>query len=175
LRPLLDERRAALRDYAVAGSLAWNEDSSNEDISLARNRLRRRLLGDLQQINPAAVDNVARAAALMREEEEWLDDLAVGAMQELRREDDFPGARTLCEEGLAALPRPLRRRVVRRAIEEVRGHCRGISGDHVEWIVGGCETSLRARDLPGVRVTRDGARVRFMPLQGRRLARPRTG
>jgi len=175
VRPLLEQPRAALLDHARSRALAWNEDSSNNDISLARNRLRRRILSDLQQINARAVDNVARGAELMREEEEWLDEVAARAFEEVSIEEEFPGGMALREEQLAALPRPLRRRVVRRAIELVRGHCRGISHEHVEWVVAAGEKGFAARDLPGVRVTRDGARVRFLPLDGRQLARPQTG
>ncbi len=175
LRPLLDERRAGLREHATGRDLEWREDSSNEDLSLARNRLRRRLLADLQQINPAAVDNVARAALMMREEEEWLDGLAAEAFERLVVDEDFPGARTLDAEGLTSLPRPLRRRVARLAIEKVRGHCRGISREHVEWVVDAAGTDATARDLPGVRVQRNGLRLTFLPLEGRRLASPHKG
>jgi tRNA(Ile)-lysidine synthase TilS/MesJ len=170
LRPLLDCRRADLRAYATARALPWGEDSSNEDISLARNRLRRRLLADLQQINPGAVENVARAASLLADEEEWLDELSATALADLTVEEPFDGAVALRAEGLDELPRPLRRRVVRQAIEEVRGHRRGIAFEHVEWVV---ETrDGAARDLPGVRVIRKEETVRFLPLAGRRLATP---
>ena len=171
VRPLLGLRRGELRDYARARSLRWGEDSSNEDISLSRNRLRLRLLGELQQIHPAAVGNVARAAALLREEEEWLDALAKEAFDAVVDIEEHPGGVALREDELAAVPRPLRRRIVRRAIESVRGDCRGISHEHVEWVIdaGGPEKAC-ARDLPGVRVKRERGLVRLLPLQGRRLA-----
>jgi len=173
VRPLLDCRRADLRAYATSRSLRWGEDSSNQDISHARNRLRRRLLADLQQINPAAVDNVARAAVLLQEDEEWLDELAAEATERIVVEEPYPGGRALHAGELAALPRPLQRRVVRRVIEQVRGHCRGISCEHVDWVLdpdGGI-----ARDLPGVRVKREEQDLRFLPLAGRRLAIPNIG
>jgi tRNA(Ile)-lysidine synthase len=168
LRPLLEVRRAELRAYAAARNLAWGEDSTNDDISLARNRLRHRLLADLQQINSAAVDNVARAAGLLHEEEEWLDRLAGEALAGVRVEEPHTGGIALHAERLAGLPRPLQRRVVRCALEQVRGHCRGIAHEHVEWVIGAGEEP--ARDLPGVRVRREAGQVRFLPLSNRRLA-----
>lgn len=176
VRPLLDRQRAELRVYATARRLEWGEDSSNQDISLARNRLRRRLLSDLQQINPAVVGNVARAAGLLQEEEEWLDTLAAEALAAVVTDEEYPGAMALNAAAMAQLPRPLRRRVVRRAIGEVRGHCRGISHEHVEWVID-AEAVERssARDLPGVRVRCDSGVVRFLPLDGRRLAAPEFG
>jgi tRNA(Ile)-lysidine synthase len=176
VRPLLGRQRAELRAYATTRSLEWREDSSNEDISLARNRLRRRLLSDLQQINPAAVGNVARAASLLQAEEEWLDTVAAEALAAVVTDEEYPGAMALNAEAFAQLPRPLQRRVVRRVIEEVRGHCRGISHEHVEWVVDAADVdSNAARDLPGVRVRRERDVVRFLPLHARRLATPKTG
>lgn len=173
VRPLLDRRRDELRAHARTHGLRWAEDASNDDISLARNRLRRRVLVDLQQINPAAVDNVARAAMLLHEEEEWLDALAAETAERLDVAEEYPGGMALDRQRLAALARPLQRRVVRHVIEAVRGHCRGISAEHVEWVVD--PDGAPARDLPGVRVRRDKHRICFLPLCGRRLARPGTG
>jgi tRNA(Ile)-lysidine synthase len=173
LRPLLGLRRASLRQYAGARGLPWGEDSTNEDISLARNRLRRRMLSDLQQIHPAAVENVARAARLMQQEEDWLDEHVAGLAAALVVEEDYPGARALSVAGLAELARPLQRRVVRHVIAGVRGHCRGIAYEHVEWVID--NESATARDLPGVRVIKEQDRVRFLPLSGRRLATPGRG
>jgi len=173
LRPLLDCNRAGLRAYARQRGLDWNEDSSNQDVSLSRNRLRRRLLGDLQQINPGAVGNVARAATLLREEDDWLEDLAAQAFDGLRSDDEYPGGTMLDATGLAALPRPLARRVVRGALREVRGHQRDISQEHVEWVLAAVtEGSDASRDLPGVRVRMERRQLRLLPLTGRRLAAP---
>ena len=176
VRPLLDRRRHELRDYARARSLQWNDDSSNEDISLSRNRLRLRLLGELQQIHPAAVNNVVRAAALLREEEEWLDTVTADAFNSVVDVEEYPGGVSLLAAELAAMPRPLQRRVVRRAIETIRGDCRGVSSEHVEWVIDAEPVGRgSAHDLPGVRVKREGGRIRMLPLDGRRLARPSRG
>ncbi|MBU2351519.1 MAG: PP-loop family protein, partial [Alphaproteobacteria bacterium] len=45
LRPLLDERRAALRDLLRARGLDWIEDPANEDLRFARSRARAALRG----------------------------------------------------------------------------------------------------------------------------------
>ena len=121
VRPLLDERRKTLREYLVERSISWREDASNNDISLSRNRLRHRLLGELQQINAGAVGNVARTARLLAEEEDWLEELAAEVLGRIRREEEYAGGVALSPDGLAELALPLQRRVVRRAIEEVRG------------------------------------------------------
>lgn len=172
IRPLLDHRRHELRDYARSRSLEWNEDSSNEDISLSRNRLRLRLLAELQEIHPAAVRNVARATALLREEEEWLDVIAANAFEAVVDIEEHPRGVSLRTPALGSMPRPLQRRVVRRAIASIRGDCRGVSHEHVEWVIDTDRSKkASARDLPGIRVKREGDRIRLLPLVGRRLAK----
>ena len=176
LRPLLGRRRGELRAYADERGLPFSDDPTNDDISLARNRLRHRLLGELLQVNPAAVENISRTAELVREEDDWLEHVASETLGIVAVDEAFPGGLSLDANLLSELPRPLQRRVVRIAIGRVRGHRRGISHEHVESVVGGPDSqSLRARDLPGVRVRRERGRIRLLPLEGRRLARPKTG
>ena len=113
---------------------------------------------------------------MLQAEEEWLDTVAAEALAAVVTDEEYPGAMALNAEAFAQLPRPLQRRVVRRVIEEVRGHCRGISHEHVEWVVDAADVdSNAARDLPGVRVRRERDVVRFLPLHARRLATPKTG
>ena len=179
VRPLLDERRQTLREYALERSLTWREDASNNDISLSRNRLRHRLLSELQQINAGAVGNVARMARLLAEEEDWLEELAAETFARLRRTEEYAGGVALSPAGLAELALPLQRRVVRRAIEEVRGHSRGIGFEHVERVIeaigGAGEAGANATDLPGVRLRVENDRIRLLPLSGRHLGQPHSG
>ena len=171
VRPLLGRRRHELREYALSRSLEWNEDSSNEDVSLSRNRLRLRLLSELEQVHPSAVKNVSRATELLREEEEWLDVIAADAFEEVDVNEHLDGV-SLRKAELGSMPRPLQRRVVRNAIALIRGDCRGISYEHVEWVIDiNHSEKISAHDLPGVRVKREGDHIRLLPLDGRRLAR----
>ena len=172
VRPLLGRRRHELREYALSRSLEWNEDSSNEDVSLSRNRLRLRLLSELEQVHPSAVKNVSRATELLREEEEWLDVIAADAFEEVVDVNEHLDGVSLRKAELGSMPRPLQRRVVRNAIALIRGDCRGISYEHVEWVIDiNHSEKISAHDLPGVRVKREGDHIRLLPLDGRRLAR----
>lgn len=76
LRPLLATPRRALLDYALAHRLVWIDDESNEDLSLARNALRRRVLPEIERLRPGAVANLARAAGRFAAMQRLLDDLA---------------------------------------------------------------------------------------------------
>ena len=90
IRPLLDCRRAILRDYLASRGVPHINDESNGDLSIPRNRVRAELLPFLEQrFNPSIVDVLADEADLARDEWRWMaageDDLWSRAC---RREGD---------------------------------------------------------------------------------------
>src|SRR5215208_2524930 len=68
VRPLLEATRADTEDWCRSRGLPWREDPTNADVRFARARVRHELLGALRSLNPAAELNVARTAALLRDE-----------------------------------------------------------------------------------------------------------
>ncbi|MGV1050309.1 MAG: tRNA lysidine(34) synthetase TilS, partial [Solirubrobacterales bacterium] len=74
-RPLLGTTRAETTAYCEERGLAWREDSSNDEPTYARNRIRAGLLPQLAKAHPAASANVLRTAELLRDEAEVLDAL----------------------------------------------------------------------------------------------------
>jgi len=135
VRPLLEVDRKEVIDYLQTRGLPWREDSSNQDPRFARNRIRHELLPRLsREWNPALADTLAQAAALAQEDEEyWRRETERLAAAELR----FWGGAVLLRAGvLSALPPAVARRLVRHAIERVRGHLRGVDYSHIEEVMG---------------------------------------
>jgi tRNA(Ile)-lysidine synthase len=116
-RPLLGTTREEVTAYDEARGLAWREDASNEEEGYARNRVRHGLLPELAAIHPAAVQNVLRTAALLRDEAEVLDRLVAA---ELDGSGDAPRAR-IAHVRFAALPPALRRLVLQRLADAAAG------------------------------------------------------
>jgi tRNA(Ile)-lysidine synthase len=112
VRPLLGVTRAQTAAHCAARGLEWREDPTNADPAFARTRIRADLLPALREVHPAAVDNVVRAAALLREEAEVLDALV---------DEALGGRREIELERLRALPPALQRLVVRRLAEDALG------------------------------------------------------
>jgi tRNA(Ile)-lysidine synthase len=150
IRPLLDVSRADLRGYLATLGEPWMDDESNEDVENPRNRIRHLVLPELDRTARGATrPAIARAAALVREDAEWLDELS------RRRFDEVV---SLARDGLeidagrlAGEPRPVVRRVLLEAMRRTSGG-REIGLDHVEaaWAIlcgngGGI-------DVPGSRV-----------------------
>jgi len=70
IRPLLEIGREELREYLGGLGHSWREDSSNQDTSRMRARIRHQLLPVLRRdFEPLSVTRLARLAGLAREEE----------------------------------------------------------------------------------------------------------
>ncbi|MGP4881384.1 ATP-binding protein, partial [Klebsiella pneumoniae] len=74
LRPLLNETRESLRQWALAHQLSWIEDESNQDDTYDRNFLRLRVIPVLRERWPHFSEAVARSASLCAEQEQLLDE-----------------------------------------------------------------------------------------------------
>lgn len=91
--------------------LGWVDDETNEDTEYARSRIRA-VLRELSEVNPAAEQNIARAARGLRDEAEVLDLVVETA---LAGRDEIPLGH------LEALPPALARLVVRELAERETG------------------------------------------------------
>ena len=176
IRPLLGLHRRDLMAWLRGRGQRWRDDATNRDLTLRRNRVRRRLIPFLErEFSPAAVALIARAADLLRAEESLLSTMAEGTYDWVARKG--PDGVALQASGLEALPLPFRRRVVRLAIRDARGHLRGIGARHVEAVLtlthGPGAASV---DLPGgLRASRRGGALVFrVGSPGAAPFRPRT-
>ncbi len=132
LRPLLSCTRAQTTAYCQERRLAWREDSSNDDLTYARNRVRHGLAAELAAVHPAAAANVLRTAAVLREEAEVLDALVAG---ELDGSGATP-ANAISLERLAELPVALRRLLVQELADRAAGGPVPGAARHAEEVTG---------------------------------------
>ena len=77
IRPLLNETRLGLEDYADQFKLNYIEDPSNDDLIFDRNYLRKRILPQVRERWKGIDKTLSRAASIQAETKELLDDLAV--------------------------------------------------------------------------------------------------
>jgi tRNA(Ile)-lysidine synthase len=149
IRPLLDVSRANLRAYLAGRGQSWVEDESNEWLGTPRNRIRHQVLPELNSAYSGATRSIARTAAAAREDGQWLDDLGRARFEGLARIVD-----EVVELDAAALrtdPPPVRRRVLRNAMQSMAGE-REIGMDHVEAALDVLEGRCAGADVPGCRV-----------------------
>lgn len=73
VRPFLAARHAEITAWLMAIGQPWREDASNQDLRFTRNRIRHELLPQLATYNPRIAEQMARLAAVARDEESWWD------------------------------------------------------------------------------------------------------
>ena len=108
-RPLLQQSRAQLLDYAERHGLQWIEDPSNTDTQLDRNYLRHEVLPALKHRWPSVALPVGRTAEACAEAQALLDDLARQDLQHCAT--DEPDALLL--EPVQELSAPRQKNLVR--------------------------------------------------------------
>lgn len=112
VRPLLGLTREETAAHCAARGLTWVDDATNGSDVYARGRVRAQLVPALEAIHPAAQRNVVRAAALLREEAEVLDELVDTALA---------GRAEIAVDHLRMLSPAVGRLVLRRLAEDAVG------------------------------------------------------
>lgn len=134
VRPLLDVTRVEILQYLRERNIPWREDSSNRDLKFARNRVRHELIPQLTATwNPGLTDALAHLADLSYEEERWWRGPA-SPLESIHIESRSGGIE-LHADALAALPRAVARRAIRKAIGLAKGDLRRLEFEHVERIL----------------------------------------
>ncbi len=132
VRPLINLRRSEIMDYVAAKNLDYVTDSSNRDLKYHRNKIRARLLPELESAyNPKLIDSLNRLTAIMGAEEEWIEDLIHPLFEQaiVFKEKNKLG---LSIVELNQQPLAVRRRLIRKAIRWAKGNLRRIAFAHVE-------------------------------------------
>ncbi len=158
VRPLLGCTRLEIQTFLEERKIEWREDATNRDLTYIRNRLRHELLPQLRsEYNPNLDETLANMAELARDEEAYW----IGQLQPIRKVGDFCYLTTQELDGHRAAAR----RVVRAAIEAVKGDLRQIGFEHVEAVL---EMARSAKGhgrirIPGIGVLRSFDWIRFAP------------
>jgi tRNA(Ile)-lysidine synthase len=121
IRPLLTVTREETAAYCRRHGIAFREDASNRSLRYRRNRLRVELLPHIESYyNPMVRDALLRLADIAAEERAYLEEGAREAYDQACREER-PDRVVLSTAALRTMPKALQRRVLRRAIDQVRG------------------------------------------------------
>ncbi len=129
IRPLLSFSRTQILHYLAEHRLPHVEDLSNADTSFTRNRLRHDLLPHLREFNPRIDEHLARLSQRIALEEEFWDVQVAMNLSSICEEHG--DGLWLSLEGLQLLHPALRARVLRGALERLRGDLRGIGAQHL--------------------------------------------
>ncbi len=176
VRPFLEVSRAAVETYLTQIGQTWREDASNADLAFTRNRVRHRLLPVLREFNPQIGTQLARMAAVARDEEAWWEAELARVVPSLllpgkpvrgggraTSTDPTETSWALEIERLGPLPSAMRRRVLRAAAERL-GLSLGF--DHVESLLALCGLGQQHSGQETEALRAEGRRPRMLKLPG---------
>jgi tRNA(Ile)-lysidine synthase len=129
-RPLLDLTRQQTHAYCAARGWTPRVDPTNADQRYRRNRVRHDLLPALEQYNPNLAATLVRNARLLADDEDYLAERAGEVWDAVAREATEERVGLDARES-AALPAPLRRRVLRKAAALLTGGAPTLEARHV--------------------------------------------
>lgn len=127
-RPFRDIPRAELLQYAAENGIPHVEDETNDGDEAARNLIRHYVLPVLKEINPRAVDNMARTALTLESENKAMDQLARRLTQEVK---SSPQRVTLPIKAFSGTPPAIRERAVLQVLQRVPELAGKVANAHV--------------------------------------------
>lgn len=156
IRPLLGVTRDEVLNYCQQLGVTYRLDRTNLDLSRSRNRIRHQVVPLLTDLNPRAIESLARAAEHIRCDEDYFDQLVRQVMPACVVSSP-PESLSLNVVELQSLHPALRRRVLRAAVAEFKGHRRGIASWHIQALEQLCRAGASGRrvQLPGLVVWRE--------------------
>jgi tRNA(Ile)-lysidine synthase len=167
IRPLLEITRDEVRDYASSRGLLWREDVSNEQREFRRNFIRLELLPMLRAAFHDRVEHgLANLASLAQVEEEYWGAEASRLLSSLASFGPAGEELLLDSPALMHLPLAAQRRVLRAAINRVKGDLKKVDSVHIDAILKLCEVSggHDRVQVPGIDALRSFDRLRLTVL-----------
>lgn len=131
LRPLLAVPRKEITRYARKRKLHYRLDSTNRNLQIARNRVRRRVVTNLQKLNPQLIETVTQSMRVLADEYGVLQEMAA---RELAAATVSSSTKRLAlsRVKVAGLSRGLRHHLWREALRRLCGDLAAFRLKHLE-------------------------------------------
>ena len=155
VRPLLNTPRREIEAYVAENRIPYADDETNFDLHYARNRLRRSLWPLLEEINPQATAHIAAAAAILRQEDAYLDGLAAAWLP--------PEGAEMDRQTLLSAPEALQSRLLRQLIDRAGGGKKDVSASHLRALLCLCRSGGTLPLPGGVTAVCRGDTLRLIP------------
>lgn len=130
IRPMLPVTRREIEGFLEREGQDFCVDSTNEDISYSRNKIRRVILPMLEEVNTKAVSHINQSALMLRE----LGDYINIQVQNVAQKALLPQKEgvLLVKEEIDIQPNILKKEICYLALGRVSGSAKDISSSHVE-------------------------------------------
>lgn len=115
IRPLIECSKAEIELFCKENSIPFVTDITNNDVCYSRNRIRHNVLPELRAVNPLFEASASRCIDSLREDEQFLSDLADKLVCEAKTDGEYSAAI------LNSAPASLKKRALIRIVESVCG------------------------------------------------------
>ena len=146
IRPLFHKTRQQIEDFLRIFKLEFVQDKTNLDTRFLRNRIRHRLLPELQHdYNPNLVDTLNRTADVFRSEQDFMQQSAQNVLDHISVPKDAGLHLTIAS--LRQLHVALQRCVIRLALVNLKGNLSKITFRHIESVLRLCHHGTTGQRL----------------------------
>ena len=134
IRPLLDTRRREIEEELLKEGVEYCTDSTNENDEYSRNKIRHGVIPFIESnIQPAAVEHLARTASQLREVTSYIDKVTSEVFEKNVKAGSghvYVNADDICGEDIVIL-----RELLLMMMEAVSGRRKDITSQHIESLV----------------------------------------
>ncbi len=153
VRPLLGVTRQQILGHLKAHDIPFVIDQSNNSRAYLRNRIRKDLLPLLSEdFNPAIVRTINRTAEMLAEDHQLLEKMAEEAYQDSLSSSFHGGELAFSVKKIKRYPGPIRRRIYRMALMDLRLFSGRVRAGHllgIDRLVTTCKDPCASCRLPG--------------------------
>ena len=133
IRPILDCTRKEIETYCKVYGLEPRIDHTNDDVKYTRNKIRWEIIKEMSEINPSVIDQLVKTSRMLHDDNELLNQVVAESFETLVEVEVDQCFVDL--EAFNTSPIALRRRLLRKCIEVLRGHLIDITYDEVETVI----------------------------------------
>lgn len=151
IRPLIEVSKAEIDGFLGQYAIPYVTDSSNMDRRYLRNKIRLDLIPLLERMyNPHVKESLFQIASILADEEDYLQGIAIQEFSEALEHRD-PDLVVFNRHRLLSLHKAIQLRLIRKAIETIKGDLRRISFKHILAVLrlAGKEHPSKILSLPG--------------------------
>lgn len=113
IRPLLDVRKDDIIEYSNENNLEYREDRTNKEDIYYRNKIRLDLIPYLKEnYNPQIVDSLVKTSNILKEDEEYLNNLSSKIFSEIKKEVSINSIQIKLNE-INKLKKPIKIRILK--------------------------------------------------------------
>ncbi len=135
IRPLINCFRNDIEDYLKENNQTYRTDSTNFEEKYTRNRIRLKILPMLTKcINTSAIENIAKSALLLRQEDDFLNNMAKKSLYDITI-SKYKNSISINAYKLLEFDIVLQRRIVRLGLIELKKDIKDIYLKHVDFVL----------------------------------------